>query len=91
MRKVTAAASDDTNMLCFVDKVYGDFIDGDGRDSFLVANLKFLVGCRKSDQFCLFWGKSNVVGGTIVKGKAQDVVEEEDVIRDKDNIVGLAN
>ena len=91
VRKVTIAASDDANMLSFVDKVYGGFVDSDGRDSFLVAYLKSLVGCRKSDQFCLFWGKGNVVGGTIVKGETQDVVEEEDVIGDKDNVVGLAN
>ena len=91
MREVTIAASDDSNMLSFIDKVDGDFIDSDGGDSFLVAYLKFLMGCRKCYQLCLFWCKSDMVGGTIVEGETQDVVEEEDVIGDEDNIVSLAN
>ena len=91
MRKVAMVASDDANMLRFIDKVNGNLVDSDGRDSLLVAHLKFLVGCRKCDKFCLFWGKCNMVGGTVVKGEPQDVVEEENVIRDEDNIVGLAN
>ena len=66
MRKITIAASDDADMLGFIDKINGGFIYCDGRNSFLIAYLKFLVRYRKTNQFCLFWGKSNVVGGTVV-------------------------
>ena len=91
MRKVATVASDDTDVLCLINKFNGDFIDSDGRDSFLVVYFKFLVSCRKCNQFCLFWGKSDMVGGTVIKGEPQDVVKEEDVIGDQDNIVSLSN
>ena len=83
-------ASDYFNMFGVIHKLDGYFVDVDIGNSFNVVNKKFLVWSRKYHKFCLFWGKSDMVGSAVVKGEIEEVFQEGKITGKEDDIISLA-
>ena len=83
-------ASDHSNMFSVIHKLNRDVVDVYIGYSFCIVNKKFLVWSRKYHKFCLFWGKSDMVGSAVVKGEIEEVFQEGKITGKEDDIISLA-